>query len=154
MNRITIKVDDLTGNDIAQFLEEHLQDMRSVSPPESKHALDLTALKKPDITFWSIYKEEQLIGCGALKELSLEHGEIKSMRISTSQRGQGIAAQLLTHIIDEGRKRGYQMLSLETGSMDFFIPARRLYKKYGFIECKPFADYVEDKNSLFMNLIL
>ena len=145
-----IKIDDLYGNEIKAFLEDHINDMKSVSPPESKHALDLDDLRKPDITFWTIWDNTILTGCGALKELDDSHGEIKSMRTSKSYRGKGIASSLLQHILNEAKTRSYKRLSLETGSMPFFEPARVLYKKHGFLPCPPFSTYREDPNSIFM----
>jgi putative acetyltransferase len=144
-----IRVDDLTGPEIAAFLEEHIRDMRSVSPPESKHALDLEGLKKPEITFWTVWDDHQLVGCGAIKELDPSHGEIKSMRTSSSHRRKGVAAFVLQHILMVARERGYRRVSLETGSMPFFEPARRLYTSHGFEDCAPFANYREDPNSVF-----
>jgi len=149
-----IIVDDLAGKEIAAFLEEHIEDMKSTSPPESKHALDLEGLRQDDVTFWSMWEGDQLVSCGAIKELSSGHGEIKSMRTSTKIRGKGFASKMLTHIIKEARTRGYQNLSLETGSMPFFIPAVNLYKKFGFEICEPFANYKEDPNSIFMSKAL
>nr|WP_282450229.1 GNAT family N-acetyltransferase [Microbulbifer sp. CAU 1566] len=143
-------MDDLSGEEIAVFLQAHIDDMRAISPPESKHALDLKGLRSPEITFWSAYHGGVLVGCGALKELTSEHGEIKSMRTGATARGKGIATAVLQHILGEARKRGYTRLSLETGSMDFFKPAHRLYTRHGFELCAPFADYVDDPNSLFM----
>ena len=145
-----IKVDDLSKHEIAAFLEEHIQEMKSVSPPESKHALDLKGLRKPEITFWTVWDGTVLIGCGAIKELDVKHAEVKSMRTAASYRGKGIASKLLQHIIDESQQRGYQRLSLETGSMAYFEPARSLYKKFGFAVCSPFSTYREDVNSVFM----
>jgi len=149
-----IKIDDLSDIRIASFLAEHLDDMKSVSPPESTHALDLEGLKKPDVTFWSVWDDECLIGCGALKELSESHAEIKSMRVAGNLRGKGIASRLLKHLLSEAIRKGYSRVSLETGSMSFFAPAHKLYKKYGFKETDPFADYKEDPNSVFMTLSL
>jgi putative acetyltransferase len=149
-----IKIDDLTGAEIEAFLTEHLEDMKSVSPPESKHALDLDGLKAPEITFWSVWDQGVLVGCGAIKELDGSHAEIKSMRVSRNHRGQGYASSLLRHIIDEARSRGYTRLSLETGSMAFFVPARNLYERFGFKICAPFSDYREDPYSTFMSLDL
>lgn len=120
------------------------------SPPESVHALDAEALRAPDITFWTGWQGEELLGCGALKELDAGHGEIKSMRTATAHRREGVAANLLEHIILEAQRRSYCRLSLETGSMDAFRPARALYASYGFEYCGPFADYVEDPYSVFM----
>ncbi|MFD1215129.1 GNAT family N-acetyltransferase [Microbulbifer celer] len=151
---IEIAVDDLSGEDIAQFLQDHIDDMRAMSPPESKHALDLEGLRQPDITFWSIYSAGTLVGCGALKELTAGHGEIKSMRTGAAARGRGVGSAMLQHILSEARARGYARLSLETGSMAFFQPAHRLYARHGFEFCEPFADYKEDPNSLFMTLVL
>jgi putative acetyltransferase len=151
---LRIVVDDLAGDAIARFLEAHIRDMRSVSPPESKHALDLEGLRRPNITFWSIMDGEAIVGCGALKEIDAQHGELKSMRTAASHRGQGIGALMLQHIIDEGRRRSYRRLFLETGAMPFFAPARRLYARFGFVSCAPFADYKEDPNSVFMTLAL
>ena len=145
-----IKVDDLTGSEIAALLREHLQSMAQHSPPESVHALDIEGLRKPDITFWSVWDKAELLGCGALKELSPQHGEIKSMRTASLHQGKGVAARLLTHILEEAKNRNYKRVSLETGSMDAFVPARNLYAKFGFRECEPFADYVEDPYSTYM----
>jgi putative acetyltransferase len=145
-----IKVDDLTGTEIAELLEQHINDMRAVSPPESKHALDLNGLRQPDITFWTIWNETSLAGCGALKELDSSHAEIKSMRTAPEYRHKGVATMILRHIIDEAKRRNYSRLSLETGAMPFFAPARQLYLKFGFIYCGPFAEYKEDPNSVFM----
>lgn len=149
-----IVVDDLSGEKIARFLEEHISDMKSISPPESKHALDLDGLRKGEITFWTIIDNEQIAGCGALKELDKYHAEIKSMRTSSFYRQKGVASMMLTHIISEAKKRGYTRLSLETGSMPFFEPARKLYTKHGFEYCAPFSNYKEDPNSVFMTKIL
>ena len=145
-----IRVDDLTSPEIVQLLHEHLQSMALHSPPESIHALDLDGLRKPDITFWSVRQHSELLGCGALKELDSRHGEIKSMRTVTSHLRKGVAARLMHHILAEARRRSYQRLSLETGSMAAFAPARNFYTRYGFKPCGPFADYVEDPYSVFM----
>jgi putative acetyltransferase len=147
---VEIKIDDLSGSEIAEFLEEHIREMKSVSPPESKHALDLEGLRKPEVTFWTVWDDSRLIGCGAMKELDANHAEIKSMRITASCRGKGIASMLLQHILNEARLQGYRRISLETGSMPFFEPARNLYAKYGFENCAPFSTYREDPNSVFM----
>ena len=149
-----IKVDDLMGEEIATFLEEHLNDMRSVSPPESKHALDLDALRKPDITFWTVWDNSSLVACGALKTLDTKHAEIKSMRTSRVCRGKGVASMLLCHLLTEAKRRHFNRVSLETGSMPFFQAARALYTKHGFTICGPFANYQEDPNSVFMSKVL
>lgn len=149
-----IKIDDLRGAEIANLLEEHLQGMRAVSPPESVHALDLEALRQPEITFWSAWLDSKLLGCGALKQLSLEHGEVKSMRTIANNLRSGVASNLLQTIIDEVKRRSYKRLSLETGSMAAFKPAQALYAKFGFVFCKPFEGYTEDPNSVFMTKIM
>ncbi|MBT2639872.1 GNAT family N-acetyltransferase [Bacillus sp. ISL-39] len=145
-----IKADDLTGSEVISLIGEHLHGMTLYSPPESIHALNLEGLKKPEISFWTVWDGDQLMGCGALKELDSQHGELKSMRTASAHLRKGVARVVLEYIIDEARKHGYTRLSLETGSMEAFLPARKLYEKFGFHYCPPFADYVEDPNSLFM----
>lgn len=151
---IQIKIDDLTDPRIAEFLGDHLVDMHSTSPPESVHALDLDGLRRPEITFWSAWSQSTLVGCAALKRLSDEHGELKSMRTSPMHRRNGIATILLQHVLSEARRADYRRLSLETGSMEFFAPARVLYERHGFEYCPPFGDYQPDPNSVFMRLDL
>ncbi|GAA1009926.1 N-acetyltransferase [Acrocarpospora pleiomorpha] len=145
-----IAVDDLSGPEIAEFLNEHIQEMRSITPLESKHALDLDGLRKPEITFWSVMDGDTLVGCGAIKRLDTDHAEVKSMRTRPVRKRSGIASLLLEHIITEARRMGFTRLSLETGSDDFFLPARKLYEKFGFDYCEPFADYRLDPYSAFM----
>ena len=145
-----IRIDDLRGPEIHALLEEHLRAMRQLSPPESVHALDLDALRRPDITFWTAWSDGELLGCGALLELSPVHGEIKSMRTTTAHQRKGVARAMLSHIIDEGRRRSYAKLSLETGSAHAFQPAQSLYEGFGFTFCGPFADYIDDPHSVFM----
>ncbi len=147
-----IRIDDLSGPEIARLLHEHLQSMALHSPPESIHALDLDALRKPDITFWCAWQGVELMGCGALKELTPRHGEIKSMRTVSTHLRKGVAARLMRHILDVAKSRSYERLSLETGSMAAFAPARSLYASFGFGPCAPFADYVPDPYSVFMTL--
>lgn len=149
-----IVVDDLGGPEIAAFLEEHIEEMKSISPPESKHALDLDGLRVPEITFWTMLEDGEVVGCGALKLLGDGHGEVKSMRIAHGHRGRGLASALLLHIVAEAERMGLTRLSLETGSFAFFEPARRLYVRHGFEYCAPFGDYVEDANSVFMTKTL
>ena len=149
-----IEIDDLSRPAIHDLLNEHLQSMYALSPPESVHALDLDELRQPDITFWSAWDGSLLLGCGALKQLTPTHGEIKSMRTPDALRRKGAGRALLAHIIDTARARGYQRLSLETGSMDGFLPARKLYESSGFSYCGPFGDYVEDPHSAFMTIRL
>jgi putative acetyltransferase len=128
--------------------------MHELSPPASVHALDLSALRQPDVTFWTVWDDGALLGCGALKQLTPMHGEVKSMRTPQALRRRGAARAVLTHIIAEARSRGYRRLSLETGSMDAFKPAHMLYERFGFSFCGPFADYKADPNSIFMSLEL
>lgn len=145
-----IRRDDLKGPEIAALLTEHLEDMRATSPPESVHALDLDGLRQPNIRFWTLWHGRNLAGCGALKWLDTEHAEIKSMRTARAYQQQGVASKILQHLINEAKAAGVQRLSLETGSMAFFQPARHLYAKFGFEQCGPFADYQLDPNSVFM----
>ena len=145
-----IRQDDLSGPEIRALLEEHLRNMHEVSPPESVHALDLDKLRQPDISFWTVWEDGDLLGCGALRALSSTHGEIKSMRTAEAHRGRGVARAVLNHIVSEARARAYERLSLETGSMQAFAPAHRLYESFGFARCEPFGDYAPDPNSLFM----
>jgi putative acetyltransferase len=147
---VNIKIDDLRGPEIAALLQEHLDSMHALGPPESVHALDLEALRQPEITFWSAWEGRDLAGCGALKVLDAQHAEVKSMRTVKAFLRKGVASQILAHIIDVAQQRGYKRLSLETGTVSAFEPAHRLYSSYGFKHCGPFADYVEDPNSIFM----
>ncbi|NEQ51641.1 MAG: GNAT family N-acetyltransferase [Leptolyngbya sp. SIO3F4] len=150
MGQLRIREDDLTSEEIIAFLQAHLDEMHEVTPPESIHALDLEALRVPTITFWSVWEGNELVGCGALRELDISSGEIKSMRTARVHRGKGIGATMLKHIIEEATQRSYQRLYLETGAMAAFEPARALYKSHGFEYRGPFADYVDDPNSVFM----
>ena len=136
--------------DVVALLREHLHDFAQLSPPESMHALGLDALRSADVSFWSAWKDEQLLGFGALKRLDTSHAEIKSMRTAPVHIRKGVAAALLRHILEHAAQRGYRRLSLETGAMAEFVPAHRLYARFGFVECGPFAQYVEDPNSVFM----
>ncbi|HYI25980.1 MAG TPA: GNAT family N-acetyltransferase, partial [Thermomicrobiales bacterium] len=145
-----IVIDDLTGPEIAALLEAHTAELRSLSPPESKHAFDIEQLRRPEITMWSVWDGDTLVGCGALHDLGDGHAELKSMRVIASHTGRGIASMLLTHILDDARTRGFARVSLETGSMPFFEPAHRLYRKHGFEPCGPFGTYTDDPNSVFM----
>jgi len=151
---LQIRIDDLRGPEIHALLEEHLRTMRQLSPPESVHALDLDALRRPGITFWTAWSDAELLGCGALKELNPVHGEIKSMRTSVAHQRRGVARAMLSHIIDVARGRSYSRISLETGSVRAFEPAQRLYESFGFAFCGPFANHVDDPNSVFMTRTL
>ncbi|EGQ8524501.1 TPA: GNAT family N-acetyltransferase [Vibrio parahaemolyticus] len=149
-----IEIDNLERQQVLALLEEHLQDMYATSPPESVHALDVSKLKLPSITFWTGWDGEQLLGCVAISQLEDGHAELKSMRTTPSARKQGVASRLLNHVIEQAKHQGIQRLSLETGSMAFFEPAHRLYEKHGFVYCEPFGDYQPDPNSRFMTLAL
>lgn len=149
-----ILVDDLSGPRIAEFLTEHLEEMRSLSPPGSVHALDLDELRRPEVTFWSVLDGPTLVGCGALMRIDAEHAEVKSMRTSAARKRGGVASLLLDHILTEARRMGFTRLSLETGSAEHFLPARRLYEKYGFEYCGPFGDYRLDPHSVYMTRLL
>ena len=146
-----IKLDDLSGEDITKLIKEHRQSMFEHSPAESVHALDIEELRKENITFWSVWEGGELVGCGALKELTAKHGEIKCMRTSPLHLRKGVGGKMLAYIEEEGKRRGYEKLSLETGSAAAFEPAVRLYCKFGFCFCPPFADYLADPHSLFLS---
>lgn len=149
-----IALDDPARPDVFALLEEHLRHMRAISPPESVHALDVERLKLPEISFWTARDGDRLLGCGALKHLHAEHGEIKSMRTPAALRRRGAGRALLAHIVNVARDRGYTRVSLETGAMAAFAPAHELYRRFGFVRCGPFADYQDDPNSIFMTLSL
>ena len=149
---IEIREDDLSGPEIAGLLQLHLAGMHEHSPPESVHAFDAARLKAPDVTFWTAWTGGELMGCGALKELDPTHGEIKSMRTAAGHLRKGVAAAILQHIMAVAASRGYERLSLETGSGSAFEPAHALYRRYGFSDCGPFADYRPDPFSRFMQI--
>jgi putative acetyltransferase len=151
---LAIVVDDLAGPEVAALLAEHLDDMRASSPPESTHALDLEALRRSDVTFWTVWDDHVLLGFGALRELDPSHGEIKSMRTASAYQGLGVGSALVRHVVAEASRRGYGRLSLETGSSDHFVPARRLYARHGFVPCPPFGEYRDDPNSVYLTLEL
>ena len=149
-----IELDDLTRPEVHALLQEHLDNMHEITPPGDVHALDLARLRSPEITFWTAWDQSLLLGCGALKELTPEHGEIKSMRTPRALRRRGAGRAILAHIISVARSRGYRRLSLETGSMEAFRPAQALYESFGFSYCGPFADYRADPVRVFMTLEL
>jgi putative acetyltransferase len=149
-----IETDDLSRPQVHALLQEHLDDMYALSPPESVHALDLARLRGADITFWTLWSGDELLGCGALKALSATHGEVKSMRTPKALRRRGAGRALLDHIVATARERGYERLSLETGAGPGFEAAHRLYLSKGFVECGPFEGYVEDPHSVFMTMRL
>ncbi|WP_240044470.1 GNAT family N-acetyltransferase [Nocardioides albidus] len=149
-----IHLDDPRRPDVLGLLEEHLTDMYATSPAESVHALDPDALAAPSISLWTAREDDVLLGCVALKRLSDEHAELKSMRTATAARRRGVAAALLDHVLAEARSRGHARISLETGTEDYFAPARALYVTRGFTECAPFEGYALDPNSVFLTLAL
>jgi putative acetyltransferase len=149
-----IEIDDLSRPAIHELLNEHLANMHELSPPEQVFALDLSKLKSADITFWTVWDNDQLLGCGALKELTPVHGEIKSMRTPAKLRGRGAGRAVLDRIIETAKQRGYGLLSLETGTHPAFLAAHQLYRSAGFQESGPFSDYQENPHSLFMELRL
>lgn len=149
-----ILVDPLTGPEIAAFLAEHTAELRSITPPESTHTLDLDDLRTGGATVWSVYDDGRLVGCGALKPLDAHHAELKSMRTARSHTRRGIASALVAHILDHARAQGFTRVSLETGSEEFFAPARALYARHGFVECDPFGSYRPDPLSTFMTRTL
>jgi putative acetyltransferase len=152
---ITIADDDPRRPDVLALLGEHLADMYATTPAESVHALDPDALSAPGITFWSARDDDgALLGCAALKQLSPQDGELKSMRTATESRGLGVGAALLQHALAVAAARRYRSVHLETGAEDYFAPARRLYERAGFVACPPFAPYVPDPNSVFYALAL
>ena len=150
----TIREDDLTGPEIAALLRLHLDEMHKWSPPESVHAMPIERLRQSDVTFYSAWAGDRLVGCGALKNLAEDHGELKSMRADPAWRGRGVGRAILLHLLAQARARGYARVSLETGRPEAFAPARRLYQLNGFVECPPFADYAEDPFSICMTRTL
>lgn len=149
-----MKIDDLTDIRTLELINIHLAGMAENSPAESRHALTVEGLKQDNITFYSAWENNDILGCGALKELTPTHGEVKSMRTAKKHLRKGVAGAILQHIINEAKKRGYSKLSLETGSMDAFKPAHRLYESFGFKYCNLFDQYLDDPNSVFMEIDL
>ena len=151
MKSIENNFDDLLVNDL---LEKHFIELRSVSPEGSTHVLDIPGLKEPSIKFWSLWEENELVGCGALKFLDENHGEFKSIRIANNFRGKGLGIKIIQHLVDEAKKLNIKKLSIETGVGEFFTPARKLFIKFGFKHCEPFAHYKSDPNSCYFTLDL
>lgn len=151
---LAIDVDDLTDPAVVDLLEGHVAELRSISPPESTHALDLDGLRAPGVTVWVAREAGAVVGCVALSDLSADlgagHAELKSMRTATAARGRGVAAALLRHVLEHAAATGVATLWLETGAEDFFAPARRLYARHGFVDCEPFGRYRPDPLSVFM----
>jgi len=142
------------NSEVNELLTKHFVELRAASPEGSAHVLDIPGLKVPSIKFWSLWNKEMLIGCGALKFLDEKHGEFKSIRVHDNYRKQGQGINVINHLINEAKKLKIKRLSIETGAGDFFIPARKLFKKAGFIECEPFAHYKEDINSVYLTMLI
>lgn len=147
---LKIRMDTAEDPRVIALLQGHLSLMRASSPPESVFALDLEALRASEVTFWTMWQGDEVISSGALRQLTPQHGEIKSMHTLAAHRGKGAGAKMLDHILDEARARGYRRVSLETGSADVFLPAQRLYQRYGFSFCGAFAPYEANPFSVFM----
>lgn len=145
---------DLADPRIIALLDAHVTTARAATARGSAHALDVTALQAPDISFWAIWDGDALLAVGALRRLAPDHGEIKSMHTAQAARRLGAGGTMLRHLIDTARAGGLSRLSLETGAWDYFIPARAFYQRHGFVECPPFGDYTADPNSVFMSLDL
>ena len=140
--------------EVNELLKKHFIELRSVSPEGSTHVLDIDGLKDPSIKFWSLWENNELIGCGALKFLEKNHGEFKSIRVAYQFRKKGIGERIINHLIEEAKKLKISKLSIETGAGDFFLPARKLFSKFGFKTCPPFAHYKDDPNSCYYTLNL
>lgn len=150
----TVALEDPQAADVVALLERHLAFARSESPPEDAHALDVEGLRGPDISFFTLRREGALLAVGALRRLDVDHAEIKSMHTAEGHRGQGLAARMLEHLITHARREGFSRVSLETGSMQIFSPARALYRRAGFVECPPFGDYLPSDWSTCFTLTL
>jgi putative acetyltransferase len=147
---VDIRIGDLRCPQVLALLREHLESIAPTAPAESRHALDLSGLDSPDVTLWCMWDGPLPVGMGALKHLTGEHAEIKSMRTAGTHLRRGVGSGMLRHLVEQAVLRGYRRLSLETGSMPFFEPARRLYASFGFVACPPFGSYRPDPNSVFM----
>ena len=145
---------DLTDPRIVDLLHTHVTTALAQSPRESCHAFDVSALQQPEVSFWAAWDGDNLLGVGALMDLGGGHGEVKSMHTAKAARGRGVGSAMVRHIVATARERGYRRLSLETGSMDYFAPARALYARHGFVVCEPFDGYKADPNSVFLTLDL
>ena len=145
---------NFNNSEVNDLLKKHFIELRSVSPAGSTHVLDIDGLKDPSIKFWSLWEDNKLIGCGALKFLEKEHGEFKSIRVANEFRKNGIGERIINHLIEEAKKLKITKLSIETGAGEFFLPARKLFSKFGFKHCHPFAHYKDDPNSCYYTLNL
>lgn len=154
METLHIREDDLSGPEVIALLQLHLDEMHQWSPPESVHAMPAERLRAPDVAFYAAWHGERLAAVGAIKQLDIAHGELKSMRAHPDYRGKGAGRAMLDHLLAVARARGYQWVSLETGRPEPFLPARRLYEANGFAECPPFGDYVSDDFSICLTRTL
>lgn len=145
---------DLTDPRLIALLEIHVASATADMPRESCHALDVAALQRPEIGIWAMWQDDRLLGVGALRDLGGGHGEVKSMHVAAAARGRGLGAAMLSHIVDMARARGFRRLSLETGGIAYFAPARSLYAQYGFVPCDAFGDYRPDPNSVYLSRAL
>ena len=145
---------NFNNSEVNDLLKKHFIELRSVSPAGSTHVLDIDGLKDPSIKFWSLWENNKLIGCGALKFLEKDHGEFKSIRVADEFKKKGIGERIINHLIEEAKKLKISKLSIETGAGDFFLPARNLFSKFGFKSCPPFAHYNDDPNSCYYTLDL
>jgi putative acetyltransferase len=152
--QLRIERADFTDPTLGLFMRAHLDDLAPTAPTESQHALDLQELQPPDVRLWVAMMRDEIVGTGALAAVGPEHEELKSMRTDPRRRGQGIATRVLDYLLDDARRRSIRRISLETGSMEFFAPARALYSKAGFVPCRPFGSYADDPHSVFMTMIL
>jgi putative acetyltransferase len=151
---LRFSIDDLAGEPTRALIAQHLAAMRASSPPESVHALDIAGLRGPDVTFWSAWLGPEIAGCGALKRLDAQRGELKSMRVADKYLRRGVGRALLDFLMREARARGMTSLWLETGSAPPFAPALRLYEGAGFVRCGPFDAYTDDPFSVFMTRLI
>ena len=149
-----VELDDLTRPAVVALIAEHMAHMHRLNPPEHVFALDLSRLRAPDVSFWTAWEGDDLLGCAALREMSATEGEVKSMRTPEARRRTGAGRALLAHLVGVARSRGYAVLRLETGSHPEYLPAQRLYGSFGFTHCGPFGSYVANDNSVFMELSL
>ena len=142
------------NTEVNELLTKHFIELRIASPEGSAHVLDIPGLKVSSIKFWSLWEDENLMGCGALKFLSKDHGEFKSIRVHDDFRNKGNGIKVIDHLISEAKILNVKRISIETGASDFFIPARKLFKKCNFEPCKPFAHYKEDINSIYLTKLI
>ena len=154
MPREEIAIDDPAAPDVRRLLATHLDFARAPTPPEDAHALDVDGLLDAAVTLFGFRRDGVLLAVGALRRLDAGHAEVKSMHTAEAARGQGIGRRMIEHMIAAARETGYRRLSLETGSMAEFAPARALYASVGFEECGPFGDYRASPNSTYMTLYL